>query len=50
MAAESSRSTPEFMSTHPSPEKRARQLDAYIRYQEKLGSQGWESIKLPDGA
>lgn len=50
MAAESTRSTPEFMSTHPSPERRARELDAYIRYQERLGSQGWETIKLPDDA
>lgn len=50
MAAESTRSTPEFMSTHPSPARRARELDAYIRYQERLGSQGWETIKLPDDA
>jgi len=50
MAGESSSRTPEFMSTHPSPARRARELDAYIRYQEKLGSQGWQNIKLPDDA
>ncbi len=50
MAASSTRKTPEFMSTHPSPARRARELDAYIRFQEKLGSQGWENIKLPDDA
>lgn len=48
MGAESTSRTPEWMSTHPAPETRARELDAYIRYQERLGSQGWENIKLPD--
>lgn len=38
---------PEFMSTHPDPSRRARDLHNYIKYQEQLGSQGWESIKLP---
>lgn len=48
MAAESSGSrVPEFMSTHPDPGRRAQQLRDYIAYQERLGSQGWESIALP---
>ncbi len=38
---------PEFMSTHPDPDKRAQKLRDYIALQERLGSQGWESIKLP---
>lgn len=38
---------PEFLSTHPDPSRRARDLHNYIKYQETLGSQGWESIKLP---
>lgn len=38
---------PEFMSTHPDPARRARDLHNYIRYQESLGSQGWESIEMP---
>lgn len=50
MGEASTSRTPEFMSTHPSPGRRARELDAYIRYQEKLGSQGWQNIKLPDDA
>jgi len=38
---------PEFMSTHPDPSRRASDLHNYIRYQEQLGSQGWQSIKMP---
>ncbi len=47
MAANSPRRQPEFLSTHPDPARRARDLHNYIAYQEKLGSQGWQSIKLP---
>ena len=38
---------PEFMSTHPDPSRRARDLHNYIKYQEGLGSQGWQSIRMP---
>ena len=47
MAESSSRRQPEFMSTHPDPSRRARDLHNYISYQEKLGSQGWQSIQMP---
>jgi len=47
MAENSPRRQPEFLSTHPDPARRARDLHNYIKYQEKLGSQGWESIKMP---
>ncbi|HHL42336.1 MAG TPA: M48 family peptidase [Hellea balneolensis] len=47
MAENSPRRQPEFMSTHPDPSRRARDLYNYIKYQEKLGSQGWQSIKMP---
>ena len=47
MAENSQSRQPEFMSTHPDPSRRARDLHNYIKYQEKLGSQGWESIKMP---
>lgn len=47
MAADSPSRQPEFMSTHPDPARRARDLDTYIRYQERLGSQGWQSIAMP---
>ena len=47
MAENSPSRQPEFMSTHPDPARRARDLHNYIRYQESLGSQGWESIKMP---
>ncbi|WP_371397159.1 M48 family metallopeptidase [Fretibacter rubidus] len=47
MAANSPSRQPEFMSTHPDPARRARDLHNYIRYQESLGSQGWESIQMP---
>ena len=50
MAANNKSRTPEFMSTHPDPSRRARDLYNYIKYQEKLGSQGWESIKMPKKA
>jgi len=47
MAENSPRRQPEFLSTHPDPARRARDLHNYIKYQETLGSQGWESIKMP---
>jgi predicted Zn-dependent protease len=47
MAANSPSRQPEFMSTHPDPARRARDLHTYIKYQESLGSQGWQSIKMP---
>jgi predicted Zn-dependent protease len=47
MAESSTSRQPEFMSTHPDPDKRAQKLRDYIAYQERLGSQGWESIKMP---
>jgi len=47
MAENSPRRQPEFLSTHPDPSRRARDLHNYIKLQETLGSQGWESIRLP---
>ena len=47
MAEKSTSRQPEFMSTHPDPARRARDLHNYIKYQERLGSQGWESISMP---
>lgn len=47
MAKNNPRRQPEFMSTHPDPSRRARDLFNYIKYQEKLGSQGWQSIRMP---
>jgi predicted Zn-dependent protease len=47
MAENSKSRQPEFMSTHPDPSRRARDLHNYIKYQEKLGSQGWQSIQMP---
>ena len=47
MAEANTKRQPEFMSTHPDPSRRARDLHNYIRYQESLGSQGWESIRMP---
>ena len=47
MAEASPSRQPEFMSTHPDPDNRAQKLRDYIAYQERLGSQGWESIKMP---
>lgn len=50
MAEASPSRQPEFMSTHPDPDKRAGKLRDYIAYQERLGSQGWESIQMPNDA
>lgn len=47
MAENNKSRQPEFLSTHPDPSRRARDLHNYIKYQEKLGSQGWQSIKMP---
>ncbi|PHR91033.1 MAG: peptidase M48 [Robiginitomaculum sp.] len=47
MAANSTSRQPELLSTHPDPARRARDLHNYIKYQERLGSQGWQSIKMP---
>ena len=47
MAEASPRRQPELLSTHPDPSRRARDLHNYIKYQERLGSQGWQSIKMP---
>lgn len=46
MAEASPRRQPELLSTHPDPARRARDLHNYIKSQENLGSQGWESIKF----
>jgi len=45
MAANSQSRQPTFLSTHPDPAWRARELDAYIRRQEKMGSQGFKNIQ-----
>jgi len=45
MAANSKSRQPTFLSTHPDPAWRARELDAYIRRQEGLGSQGFSDIR-----
>jgi predicted Zn-dependent protease len=45
MAANSPSRQPTFLSTHPDPAWRARELDAYIRRQEKMGSQGFKNIQ-----
>jgi len=45
MAESSPNRQPELLSTHPDPARRARDLHNYIKAQENLGSQGWESIK-----
>lgn len=51
MGAESGGSRgPEFLSTHPSPERRAQELSDYIGAQERLGSRGYETLDLPKGA
>lgn len=47
MAENSTNRQPEFMSTHPDPSRRARDLHNYIKYQEGLGSQGWQNIRMP---
>lgn len=46
MAANSPRTTPTWLSTHPDPADRARDLDAFIRKQDSLGSQGWKTIQI----
>ncbi|MGB3456760.1 MAG: M48 family metallopeptidase [Litorimonas sp.] len=51
MGAESGGSRgPEFLSTHPTPERRAQELSDYITAQEKLGSQGYQSLDIPKDA
>lgn len=47
MAENSPSRQPELLSTHPDPARRARDLHKYIKFQETLGSQGWESIQMP---
>ncbi len=47
MAENQASRQPEFLSTHPDPSRRARDLHNYIKYQERLGSQGWQSIRMP---
>ena len=47
MAENSPSRQPEFLSTHPDPSRRAADLHNYIKYQERLGSKGWQSIKMP---
>ena len=37
---------PEFLSTHPDPSRRARDLHNYIKCQERAGSQGWGDDSL----
>jgi len=37
---------PEFLSTHPHPSNRARDLHNYIKCQERMGSQGWGDENL----
>ena len=41
---------PEFLSTHPSADRRAQELSDYITAQEKLGSRGYRTIDLPEDA
>jgi predicted Zn-dependent protease len=51
MGAESTGSRgPEVLSTHPTPERRARELSDYITEQEKLGSRGFEALNIPADA
>ncbi|MEM7729912.1 MAG: M48 family metallopeptidase [Pseudomonadota bacterium] len=51
MGAESTGSRgPEFLSTHPTPERRAQELSDYITAQEKLGSRGYRTLDLPEDA
>lgn len=45
MAAESPSRQPTLLSTHPDPAERAKVLHAFIVAQEKLGSQGFKSIR-----
>ena len=46
MAESSTRRQPEFLSTHPDPSRRARDLHNYIKCQERAGSQGWGDQNL----
>jgi predicted Zn-dependent protease len=48
MAEASPSRQPEFLSTHPDPSNRARDLHNYIKCQERLGSQGWQSMTIKD--
>lgn len=50
MGAEGGSRGPEFLSTHPTPERRAQELSDYITAQEKLGSQGYRSLAIPSDA
>lgn len=45
MAANSPSRQPQFMSTHPDPAWRARNIAEYITRQEKMGSQGFKNIR-----
>jgi len=45
MAAENQNRGPEFLSTHPDPANRAKTLHEFIKRQEALGSQGFQSIR-----
>lgn len=45
MAANATSSQPQFLSTHPDPAWRARNIAEYIGRQEKLGSQGYQNIR-----
>jgi len=46
MAEASPRSQPTFMSTHPDPLDRARDLHNFIECQDRMGSQGWGNNSL----
>ena len=48
MAENSPSRQPEFLSTHPDPSNRARDLHNYIKCQERMGSQGWQNMTLKD--
>ena len=50
MAAEGGSRGPEFLSTHPTPERRAQELSDYITAQEKLGSRGYRTLDIPKNA
>ncbi|WP_298917459.1 M48 family metallopeptidase [uncultured Algimonas sp.] len=51
MGAESGGSRgPEFLATHPTPERRARELSDYITAQQKLGSRGFQQLDIPADA
>ncbi len=50
MGAESPSRGPEFLSTHPTPERRAQELSDYITAQQKLGSQGYRTLDIPEDA